>query len=71
MCVGIHTHTHTHTHPFNLLTPAEAEQSHSWERVIGVKVAKAFSAEGLEDALNLPRMRMTRGGLQGPKNSMH
>lgn len=42
---------------FNLLTTSEATVSLLWEWAIGFKVVKAFDAERLEEALNLPRTR--------------
>lgn len=63
--MGMYKYINTHTYTHNCFRPdivqppdyIRSEQSLSWEWVIGVKVIKAFKAEGLEEALSLPRKR--------------
>lgn len=65
MCVCIYVYVYKHMHtivfPLDIVQPPDYIRGRAvsllWEWVIGVKVVKTFRVKGLEEALNLPRMR--------------
>ena len=76
--IYIWVHIHTYTYIYNCFLPdcstSSLRQKQSSlitkEMRYGFKIVKAFDAEGLEKALNQPRMREWWGvGFQGPRNS--